>query len=280
MSKPVVKISASYADGKTLGEFSKVIEKRQHYLNETAFQSIHAMAVEALKTIRAGTRVAKATGLKVKVHPRSDLKFSYYYVTAAQTGTKAAARMCIRSSSGMRFERNQIGHEVYADVHGAKAASVQVYQFKDEEGDGKIYIIAATSAAKARRAAQNIVARRLLRYAGLAKRAISALMVKTNTKGPADAVSARVYAKANEVTEVRNLFATSSTTGDGQYALLLEDNLRYAGRALKGGPAAVDLALKKAANKSVGLIRHKCKDLLLPGELKTPFPEVVKKRVA
>lgn len=279
MSKTAVKIVATYADGKTLDEFQKVLEKRQHYLGETAFQSIHAMAIEALKSIRGLTRVAKPSGIKVTVTQRTDLKFSYYHVSASQTGSKSAGRMCIRSAAGMRFEDNSIGKFVFADLKGVKLAAVQVYQFKDEGANNKIYIIAATSQAKAKKVAQNIVARRVLKYSGLAKRAVSALMVKANNKGPSDSVSPRVYAKANEVTTVKSQIAGNSD-GSGVYSLTCVDDLRYATRALKGGPAAVDLALRKAANKSVGLISHKCKDLLLPGELKTPFPEITKKKAA
>ena len=279
MSKPVVKIVATYADGKTLDEFSRVLKSRQKYLNETAFQSIHAMMVETLKSIRGVTRVAKAAGIKVNVAQRSDLKFSYYSLGAAQTGSKAAVRMCVRTIGGTRLEDGQDGKFVFADVHGVKSAAVHVFEFKDVDGDGKVYLISATSQSRAKRAAQNIVARRLLRYAGLARRAISALMIKTNPRGPADPVSARVYAKANEVTTVRNQVATN-TDGSGVFSLIALDDLRYAVRALKGGQAAVDMALRRAANKSVGLINHKCKDLLLPGELKTPFPEITKRGAA
>lgn len=275
MSRPAVTITASYADGKTLDAFSRTLAQRQKYLNETAFQSIHAMAVETLKSLRGFTRVAKVSGIKVNVSPRTDLRFSYYTV---QGGDRNAARMCIRGVDGGRYENGAIGKFVFYELHGVKQNAVQVYEFRDLEGDGQTYIIAAVSAAKARATAKGIVARRLLRFAGLAKRAMSALMLKTNNKGPSDAVSARVYAKANEVTTVRNAIATGKD--GGKYALILDDDLRYATRALKGGRASVDLALRKAANKSVGLIQHKCKDLLFPGELKTPFPEITKKRSA
>lgn len=279
MSKPAIKIVATYADGKTLGEFQKVLAARQHYLNETAFQSIHAMAVETLKSVRGLTRVAKPTGIKVDIVPRTDLIFSYSRVTAAQTGTKAGAKMCLRKMS-FRYEPGPNERIRFRDCHGHRKQDVRVYQFVDIGADPKLtYLIASPSPGAAKKEAQQIVARRVLRFAGLAKRAISALMVKTNNRGPADAVSARVYAKANEVTTVRNQTVTNSN-GSGVYSLTCQDDLRYAARALIGGQASVDTALKKAANKSVGLIQHKCKGLLLPGELKTPFPEITKRKSA
>lgn len=272
MSKPAIKIVASYADGKSLDGFQKLLAKRQHYLNETAFQSIHAMAMDTLKSLRGITKVAKASGIKVAVSPRSDLQFSYY-----REGAGGGRRMCLRSSSGTRIERNSQGAEVYDNLRGVKLSAVQVYEFKDVNAGNKTYLISSTSQGRAKKAAQRIAARRLLRYSGLARRAISALMIKTNTKAPADGVSPRVAAKANEVTATRNIVARDTNGGGGKYALVLEDNLRYALRALKGGPSQVNLALQRAANKSAGLINHRCKDLLLPGEVKTPFPDIVKK---
>lgn len=279
MAKPAIKIVATYADGKTLDEFQKVLEKRQHYLNETAFQSIHAIAIETLKSVRGMTKVAKPSGIKVALKERTDLIFSYSHVTAAQTGSKAGARMCLRKMS-FHYEPEPSERIRFRDCRGHKKSAIRVYEFVDIGADPKItYLIAAPSQALAKKEAQQIVARRVLRFAGLAKRAISALMVKTNNRGPADAVSARVYRKANEVTTSKNQIVTNSD-GSGVYSLTCLDDLRYAARALNGGQAAVDLALKKAANKSVGLIQHKCKDLLLPGELSTPFPEITKRKSA
>ena len=275
MSRPTVKFVATYANGKTLDELSATIAKRQKYLNETAFQSVHATAVNALKTIRTATRVAKPSGIKVDVTPRADLTFSYTRESAA--GSRGRAKMCIRSNSGVRFEDGQIGKIMFVDCHGVKAEAVKVYQFKDTgEEKTKTYIIAATSPSKARGCAQRIVARRVLRFAGLAKKAVSALMVKTNNKGPADAVSFRVASVAARVTSVGRV--CSSGEGSGTFRLEIRDDLRYAARALKGGHAAVDQALKKAANMSIGRIKQKCGDLLMPGELRTPFPEVTRRR--
>lgn len=296
-------IRADFAGGHTLDEFGRVMQKRIKYLNETAFQSIHAMAIDALKAIRGVTKVAKPAGIRVNVVPRADLMLGYYTESSLVGGSATerwAARngidptglshtvrkkMCIRNRARQRVENNTIGKIVFSNrCHGVPAKAVRIFQFTDKYSSGadtvtNVYLIASTSATDAKKEARMIVFRRVARFAGLAKRAISALMVKTNTRGPADNVSSRVYAKANEVTEKRDAFVTSQN-GDGKYALILEDNLRYAKRAVRGEAAAIDMALKKAANKSVGLIRHRCKNLLLPGEIKTPFPEVVRRKSA
>lgn len=54
------------------------------------------------------------------------------------------------------------------------------------------------------------------------------------------------------------------------------DELDYALAALKHGAADVELSMQKASNKVVGLINHKCKDLLGFEKLDTPFPEIKK----
>lgn len=293
MSRPSVEIKVDYAGGHTIAELSKTLQARMKYLNESAFQSIHATAVNALTSIRAGTRVAKATGLKVNLVERADLHFSYQTQgsslrisvgTGKASGMKPNRKMCLRHGADAKIAAvySPGGDERirFVSCHGVPLRTVKVYEFVDDCAESKLkYLIAAPSAAIAKKAAREIVARRLLRYAGLAKRAVSALMVKTNTKGPSDLVSARVYAKANECTEKRDVIARDST-GGGKYALLLYDNVRYAARALKGGSAAVDVAIKKAANKTVSVIQQKCKNLLLPGELSTPFPEVTKRGAA
>lgn len=300
MSRPQIRIDVSYADGKTIADISRTLQQRMKYLNESAFQSIHATAVNALMSIRTGTRVAKATGLKVNVSERTDLVFSYTTEGGGgKIGSRSEARlrragfgvnvrrsdagrrkMCLRNAGGVRYEPGAGVRVVYAGVYGVPSRSIKVFDFTDDGSENRQqYIIVAPTQGKARKEAQRIVARRLLRFAGLARRAVSALMVKANNKGPSDNVSPRVMMKAMEVTEKRDLFTTGSG-GGGRCALYLLDNLRYATRALNGGPAAVNLALKKAMNKTVSTIQHKCKNLLLPGELPIPFPEVTKRRRA
>jgi len=63
--------------------------------------------------------------------------------------------------------------------------------------------------------------------------------------------------------------------------LVLDDNLRYAQDAVKGGKAAVDTQMKKAMNKIVSVINQKLKrngGILGPSKLETPFPEVRQRR--
>ena len=105
MSRPPVRIDVSYADGKTIADLSRTLQQRMKYLNESAFQSIHATAVNALMSIRTGTRVAKATGLKVNVSERTDLVFSYTTEGGGgKIGSRSEARLR-RAGFGVNVRR-------------------------------------------------------------------------------------------------------------------------------------------------------------------------------
>lgn len=56
------------------------------------------------------------------------------------------------------------------------------------------------------------------------------------------------------------------------------DLLDYAKLALKGGDAAINQALMKAANKIASTINKKCEKLLLFEKIETPFPEIRQKK--
>lgn len=62
--------------------------------------------------------------------------------------------------------------------------------------------------------------------------------------------------------------------GNGIYSLTLYDDLNYALEAIRGGQSAVDIAMKKAMNKIVSIIRRKTKNLIGVKPPEVPFPEL------
>lgn len=77
--------------------------------------------------------------------------------------------------------------------------------------------------------------------------------------------------KGNQTTRVQK-------NGNGStFSLSAFDLLDYAKLALKGGDAAINQALMKAANKIASVINKKCEKLLMFEKLDSPFPEVKKK---
>lgn len=266
-----VSVHTNMADGRTLESFKQVLGNRMKYMHETARDSIAAMAINTLKSVRAVTAVAKPNSPKVKV------KKSAEYSVGFTTRGKVRHPVVRIAGSGVR----------YAGPNPVKIASdmlvkgARVYKFSDDATSVKrTYLIVANTDAEAKAKAKQIVRGRMARYAGLAKRAIGCLMMKTSTVKVSDQVSPKVHAKAMQVSAKREVIAKSADSDGGKYSLILEDQLKYALLATKGGKAAVDMAMKKAMNKVTSVINKKIKDVDFLGRrmrLDTPFPEVQRK---
>ena len=269
-----IQINASWANGKTLKEFGRVLQERMKYMNETARDSIAACAINVLKGIRSVVKVAKPDKQKVNVEVANQLYFS-----VTTHGSKTIPCLRIKGSN-----QRYVGTEKFV-VAGepVDAKSWKVFRFQDKLSPKlTTYLIAAPNMAIAKAKARKIVSSRVVRFAGLAKRAVSMLMMKTNTKNVNDNVSARVNQKAKEVTEKREIIAKSNDGKGGKYSLVLVDELNYALDAVKGGKATVDIQMKKAMNKIVSIINQKLKktgdSFFGPKKLETPFPEVRKRK--
>lgn len=261
-------VNASW-HGKTLDQFCKVLQQRMQYMNETARDSIAACALQVLRSIRTVTKVAKPSSIKVEVKADNTLYPSW-------TSEASKKRLCVRFRGSN--ERYYGKERLVSAGSPSKINHWFVYRYMDKLSPKltQYLIIAPTTAAAKQRARQISVARQK-RYAGLAKRAISILMMRTFTKNVSDTVPQRVTQKAKEVTTTREIIAKAKDGNGGKYALVLDDNLRYALDAIKGGRAAVDIQMKKAMNKIVSVINQKLKKnggLFGPQKLDTPFPEV------
>lgn len=270
-----IQINASWANGKTLQDFCKVLQQRMQYMHETARDSIAACAINLLKGIRTITKVAKTNKSKVDLQVDSGL-----YVSFTTRGGRKIPCVRVRGSN-QRYAGNEI-LVMAADPINTRAW--HVFRFTDKLSPKlKTYLIAAPSKGQATDKARKIVSSRIIRFAGLAKRAISFLMMKTSTKNVTDNVPQRVSQKAKEVTHKKEIVAKSIGGNGGKYSLVLVDELNYALKAIKGGQAAVDLQMKKSMNKIVSIINQKLKrsgsnGFFGPKKLETPFPEVRKRK--
>ena len=269
-----INISASWANGKTLQEFGKVLQERMKYMNETARDSVAACAINVLKGIRSIVKVAKPNKQKVNVVADNTLYFS----VTTQGGKKIP---CIRvKGSNQRYAGSE---KMVIAGQPVDAKTWKVFRFQDTlSKKNTTYLIAAPDMASAKARAKKIVSSRVIRFAGLARRAISMLMMKTNTKNVNDNVPQRVTQKAKEVTEKKEIIAKANDGKGGKYALVLVDDLNYALKAIKGGRGAVDIQMKKVMNKIVSIINQKLKKsgggFFGPQKLETPFPEVRKRK--
>lgn len=240
-------------------------------MNETARDSIAAIAITVLRGLRTVTKVAKPSRAKPVVVPTKELKPSFF----REGNTN---RKCLRySSTGNRFIPADKSAKVVYSNGNISTKYDHVFKFEHED---KTYYIVAPSIQTAKKTAKSIMARKIARYAGLAKRALSLLMFKTNTKRVNDGLlNPVVETKAMEVTSKREVLMKRGDSG-GSYSMILQDGLLYAKLAIKGGQSTIDIQMKKASNKIASIINRKIKGggFLANRKLETPFPELVRKR--
>lgn len=234
-------------------------------MNETARDSIAALAINVLKSIRSVTKVAKKSKMKADVKKDNTLVVS---CTTSNGKRLPCARI---AGSNTRYT----GKETTIVSKSCPITQMKVFRFTDvNRKHPKNYLVFAGTIGEAKRMARNIIQRRGLRYSGLAKRAIGWLMMKTNTQKVNDVYNPLVDSKANENTSKKEVVVKSND--GGKYGLILQDDLNYSLKAIKGGRCTVDIQMKKAMNKIVSIINRKIKggDFISGKELETPFPEV------
>lgn len=271
-----VQIRATVGNGMTLRKFGEILADRMKYLNETARGSVAACALQVLRSIRTVTKVAKPNGIKPDLVPANE-----YYPSYSTRSNKSKA-ICIRLKGSNTRYAGKSKVVFAASPQKGMEKSWHVWLVKDEHSTKeRSWLIAAPSKAIAKATAKKLISRRAMKYAGLAKRAISLLMMKTFNKGIADNVPSHVSAKAAQVTRKTETVQEHGNSAGGTYTLTLTDALKYALDAIKGGKAQVDIQMRKALNKVTSVINLKMKDtdkLFGPSKLPTPFPEVSSRR--
>lgn len=267
-----IQIKATFGNNQTLDKFREILALRMQYMNESARCSVSACAIDALRSIRAVTKVAKPSNIKVYVTEDTSIK--------ASVSTRGKLRtFTIRySGSNLKYAGNET--VVNRMPKGMKNDAYRLFRFTDEfNKKPKSYIIVAPNISSAKKIAKQIVTRRAMKYSGLAKRAIGVLMFKTNTKKVNDGrINPGVEIVANDNTRKVET-VKKADNGNSIYSLTLHDDLRYALDAIRGGKGMVDIAMKKAMNKIVSIINRKIqkKGFLDQKKIDVPFPELRKR---
>lgn len=232
-------------EGKPLEVLGKLIEERKRVLGESAEDAVVATGIDALISLRALTKTAK------KMIPKADVRFGRedpQYIT----GTRG-------KSIGKLFRRTLVKRW----SNGRQTQTVRWQRVESMAKDRRATSADLTAAWK--RFGK-------IRNRGLARRALGVAMNRLSTRnvalGQADMRLARL---ANASVAVVKSGTNSS------FSLRISDNLGYAQQALKGGPAAVELALQKAANKVAGRL-CKVAEKKFGERISTPFPEVKDRR--
>lgn len=131
------------------------------------------------------------------------------------------------------------------------------------------YLLVAKSAADAQKFEKRRVQKAIRLLGGTAKDALSIAMSRISTRSPAMTGGRLAHGAA-----AKRVSAGVSQSGNG-FSVVVHDNLEYALYALRGGRSALDVAMMKAANRTVGIVRHYFeKHGLDTTDAVTPFPEV------
>lgn len=265
-----VEVKATFGSDKSLDTLREVIESRRKYFCETAKQSVTAIGITVLKSVRAATSLAKMNRSELDMVVSGSLKASVY-----REGNKLIP--CLRIA-GVHFHPQQGQHILWTDdCKGVKMNALQVYIWNPIfDKKKRTYIIVAPSKSSATSKAKGIIKNRLGKYKGLARRALGVLMRKAATVNVADMVSADATQTAEQQTTVREM-----NSGDN-YVISMSDTLDYAMDAVKGGDSGLDNSIQKAINMAVATINHKLSTSqnawYSMTRLETPFPEVKKRK--
>lgn len=276
MATTSVQISADY-NGKTLDVLQELIAKRNAALRETTAASVVATAINILRSLRTDTRVAdpKRAGDFLTVVESANYDAGWY-----SDGT--SRHRCVRSKGVHGPVVMRSGFVNIAGRH-VPGETPHVYVVVDMAGSqvGKNmqrrYFVIAKNLKDAKDYAVKRKRRRLEKFRGMARWTLGRAMynVSAANGGGLEAVqdSARRVGMAN-----LDVSVDESGWSSGSVTVKVDDRLNYASRALKGGEASFDLAVKKAANKTAGLIHLAYADRKFDEDVTTPFPEVQRKR--
>lgn len=256
-------ITCSTASGKSLQELSRLIALRAERLGELTKDAVIATAIDVLVSLRAGTLDARKERIVDKprrLTVRSDLRVSFRGTTRAP---------CLRHvSDGSEYR----GGSLYFVRKGARAKDLTVFELEPCHERIRPYFVAAYNAEDATKVEAQFIRRRIERKGGLAKTALGVAMAKISTRN-VDSNSpkiARILAS-----NLSHITVTGSGYGEGSFGLEYRDDLNYAMDALKSGPAGLDTAMQKAANKIAGLINHTAHQAGdLEHDIPTPFPDI------
>ena len=249
-------VTVTTEGGRPAEALARLLEQRAKWLKESSEQSVRAIAIDVLVSLRALTAQAKPKKTEIKLES-TDLRFSRV--------NGSSRRPCLRRGKAMvRLKADE------RLVTASQGMLTLVYKWHDiYRKKSKTWYIACTSQKDALAWAYAKVKKRAESVKGLARTALGLLM-----KGSGSKTAPKPEAGSYGVQTAHGLTRVTLSQSGNQFGLRAEDMLDYAKLALKGGDSAIDTAMMKAANKATGLINQKCKDLLTFKKLDTPFPEV------
>lgn len=262
-------------DGRSLEVLNRLVQERQKALKEDCSKAVIATAINILVSLRADTRKAPLKGRKSMYR----LELTNYVASWERVGGKThrVVRNCRRGSvnrevtahcrnvAGQRYIRGENVKVYKATLLNQNMKRREYYTFAKNEKQARQYI------------EQIILTWLLKKESGMARYALSVAAAKISNR-PMAAV-APGSKKAMEIAHVAGVVQIDKRGwNSGNVSFRFVDNLRYSAAALKHGENSISLAMKKAANKTAGLITKAYQNQGLDKKIATPFPEVKKKR--
>lgn len=262
--------------GRPMEELRKLIQKRVQTLREDARDAVVATAIDVVRSLRTLTRQApkkaKREMFAVEKTP---------YVASWERVGSNFRRVARVGGTGAKAPISPVNN---AGQHYVKGEKVFVYRITPKHGErwtweknlnkGCWYVFAQSEAVAIRFATRHM-SRVLEKDSGLAKTALGFAMSNLSTK------SVPIAVKDSKARKIANEnWRVVEHGGGAGYGLTVEDNLDYAASALEGGKSAISVAMMKAANKIAGRIAQYEKAHFFDEITATPFPEVVKRRIA
>ena len=219
-------------------------------MKQSVEKVVTAVAITALKSLRAATNKGKG-----KIHPLVETINGELQVAVSEcpdlcpAWTRQGGRKlpCVRrgSAKGARTDIKPWWQVAMSKgLGGARVFKVELSPDRAEAWPKSrlVQYVVAYDLAYVKKLIKDRYDKIVKRYSGLGRDAWSRAMMLVSDR-PANFISTP---KAKKVLDGH--VAVRKQKGDGRYGGTVHDNLRYAGKALKGGDNAVNEALMKAAN--------------------------------
>lgn len=263
-----VHVEATWGSSEPLEALTRLIRQRCKLLYETTADAAIATVINAANSLRAQTKKTKPSAkVKARIAMRPELHPSV-------RGRGRDRRRCLSNSMGHRIPMAKMSTRCIWLDDDPRGKKLFVYHVIPELDRDKPYLCVAENEGLVRKYETNRVRRRKNALGGLAKYTLGLAMARLSTYNngePAGYIAKRVAGE--------HAYALAEAREDRYMDVELGDTLNYAVKALKGGQGSVDLALKRAANKTYGLLMrdiHKWDKIEDIGPV--PFPEIVGKR--
>lgn len=267
------RIEGVECEGGTLEKLAELIELRSKALQESGKDAVIATGINILTSLKASTKKAPLKGRrKMYTLERTNL------VAGWERHGNSFHRVV---RSGGHVDRNVTAHcRNLAGRHYFKGERLHVYKaqlFNENMNNTLYYAVAKDEKTVRKYIEKDILGEFLKKESGMAKYTIGIAQAKAssrpmNTPKPTGSKAFQIAHAASQL----NIRVGGYNSGEA--SLSFYDTLKYSADALRGGAGEMNSAIMKAANKTAGLIHMAFVNKRFDQDIKTPFPEVQRKR--